>query len=110
MEAVIQLDGGTPGFECKDSVERKLLSSVCHDYGSLLTARFYRELMGDDKYRNNNLRKLANNLIWLELTHLHPHAARKVPFCGRLYSLKTVCCSIVSKAITKKLKAMTAGE
>ena len=99
MEAVRQMDGCSPAFELKESVERRLLSSVCHDYGTNLTAKFFRELTTDERSKRI-LRKSASDLLWSYFVNLHPHGARKVSIGGQVLSLKAVCSAMVSKAIT----------
>ena len=87
----------------KDSVERRLLASVCYEYGCSLTNRFHLAEMNNGMFKND-LRKRANQLFWSHLSNLHAYADVRLSFGGRTLSLKSVCCSMVSMAISNKCK------
>ena len=107
LAALRATQGDSPAFDDKQSVVRRLLSSVCHDYGSMLTARFARQMTANDNCKRT-LRKYANNLIWNYLENLHAYGARKVPHGHQLLSLKAVCTALISRAITNRLSTLDA--
>ena len=98
------MHGDASVFNDKDSVERRLLASVCYEFGATLTARFHLANSSGNRQFKNNIRKLANRLFWSHLENLHAHSQMKLSFGGRTLSLKTVCLSMVSMAISNKCK------
>ena len=103
MLAVKRLGGGSaPALDVKDSVERRLLSSLCYDFGTALAARFRLDAGRGENARL--VRKLAHKLFWSHLDNFHVLQNLKLSFGGRALTLKSVCSTQVSRAIWEKTK------
>ena len=80
-------------FLDKNSVERKLISSLCYDFGKELPIN-----MLDTKERKKSTKRLFC-LLWNEMPNLQPFALLSIPHKGREASLKVACYDLVSSAI-----------
>ena len=94
----------------KDSMERRLVASLCYDLGVKLTQKFRLATVNQnpaDHRKKDQLRKLAQKSFWEYLTNLHPFADVPMSMGGRNVSFKAACCAMVSMAIANKCKKST---
>ena len=108
MHAVKQWNGDAAAFGNKQSTERRLLASLCYDYGISLASHFClvntnRNKFTQDGVKADVFRKSAFDLLWSTLTNLHAHAARKLVHGGQTRTLKSLASAIVSTAVSRKL-------
>ena len=103
MEEVRQLFCDASVFDVKDSLERRLLSSLCYEYGNHLFKRFpldTRDQSYAAKLLKTRFRKLAHQLFWFHLRNLHPMQEEKVSYGDRQITLKALCCALVTTAFS----------
>ena len=74
----------------KLSVERKLISSLCYDFGKEFPI---------DCLVNHASKKRLFDLLWDEMPNLHQFALMLVPHKNRQVSFKAACYDIVSSTI-----------
>ena len=104
MVRELQFDAST--VNAKDSVERRLLSSVCYEFGTSLTAKFHlAKYLPSNRVLKDKIRKFAHVLFWFHLDNLHGYSDMKTSFGGRSLGLKAVCLAMVSMAISNKCKS-----
>ena len=92
----------------KESVERRLISSLCYDFGSQLAQKFNLEGISRGApavvhLAKLHLRKLAYKSFWEHLSNLPPYSNVTIRMCTRELRLKVAICQMISKAITKYL-------
>lgn len=106
LEALRQMIVDSAALNDKESVERRLLASLSHDYGTSLVTRFpFIDNRGKemrDKHRTDAFRKSAYNLLWSCLESFHSYSTMKLNLFGNTRTLKSLCFSLVSTAIAKK--------
>ena len=110
MEAMRNWAGDSVAFLDKESVDRRILSSLCYEYGSGLSSRFdltanYR--YGEDidtRIKIDFLRKSAASLFWTHLPSLHALSTMKVKDGTCTRTLRSLCTHSISKVISAKLK------
>ena len=109
LEAVRQFsfDDGIGALNINESPERRLLASLCYDFGRGVASRFFL-LHNIDHKSENVIRKAAHGLLWSALWNLQPYAALKVEFGSRSLKLRSACFNMVSLAISNTRKT-TAG-
>ena len=91
-------------FHDKDSVERRLLSSLCYEYGNGLYKRFpfdSTDKSSATKFLKTRFRKLAHQLFWFQLKNLHHLQDAKVFYGDRQIGLKAICCAWITNAFSK---------
>ena len=111
LEAVRELHVDASAINARDSLERRLLSSVCYEFGTSLVSRFHlAKYLPSNRILKDKIRKAAHILFWSHLENLHVHADMKTSFGGRSLSLKAVCSSLVSMAISNKCKLGRQGD
>ena len=74
----------------KNTVERKLLNSLCYEFGKKFPPHFLAEASS---------KKRLFYLLWNEMPNLHPFEQLVVPHKNRQVSLKAACFDIVSSNI-----------
>lgn len=89
IEALKKVTDGESLLE-RSSVERKLISSLCYDFGKEFPLDFL---------VNNSSKKRLFCLLWNEMPNLHPFALMLVPHKNRQVSFKAACYDIVSSTI-----------
>ena len=111
MEAMRNWSGDAAAFLDKESVDRRILSSLCYEYGSGLTTRFdltanHRFYAQDSEWRTkiDFLRKSAASLFWSHLPSLHALSTMKVKDGACSRTLRSLCTHSISKVISAKLK------
>ena len=108
MSAMRQWSGDASAFIAKDSVERRILASLCSDYGMCLAQFCLVGCRSDDDVETQNktdgLRKYASHLFWAHLENLHPFSDMKLLQGSRNRSFKAICVHYISTAISRWLK------
>ena len=97
IEALKKVDNGDCFLE-KNTVERKLISSLCYDFGKEFPHQFL---------ASNSSKKRLFCLLWNELPNLHPYKMMTIPHKNRQVSFKAACYDIVSSTIAnfKRLRS-----
>ena len=97
LMAVQGLSGASIVEAEKDSFERKLISSLCYDYGMRVAPIFVSDTV--DKALETHLRRIAYNLLWSKLNNLHGCAREKIKTGKASKTLQAACFWFVSSAI-----------
>ena len=77
-------------FTEKNCVERKLINSLCYDFGKEFPSQFL---------AMKSAKKRLFLLLWNQLPNLHPFEQLVVPHKNRSVSLKAACFDVVSSNI-----------
>ena len=109
LEAVRQFSfndsvDGAAVLNVSESAERRLLASLCYDFGCGVATRFFLSGVVIDDVSKNLLRKAAKQLLWSVLENLHPFSALELQYSSRTVTLKYGCFYMISTAIGKTCK------
>ena len=107
LEAVRGLTGNELRFDVTESVERRLLASLCYEYGAHLASRFFLPTSLDvisDPVAKKATRQMAHRTLWSRLPNLHRYARQKLPFGSSILTLKAACFNMVSLGVSNKCK------
>ena len=104
MEAVRLWTGVAAAFHTKDSIMRRLLASVCYEFGTGLATRFQLARWEEAEIRNKEakFRRSASDLFWSRLQNLHSFPG-KFPLGSRTRTLRSICGIHISNAISQKI-------
>ena len=109
LEAVRQFSfddsiGGVTVLNISESAERRLLASLCYDFGRDVASRFFLPgIVIDDVYKNL-MRKAGNQLLLSALENLQPFPDLELWFGRKTRTLKNGCCYMISTAISHACK------
>ena len=94
IEALKNVQDGQ-NFTDKNSVERKLINSLCYDFAKQFPAEFLVQ---------KSAKKRLFSMLWNQMSNLHPFEQLIVPHKNRQVSLKTACFDIFTSNVTNFLR------
>ena len=112
LEAVRQFSfddsvDGAAVLRVNGSTERRLLASLCYDFGRGIAIRFFLSGIIVHDVSKNLLRKAANQLLWSAVENLQPFSDLKLQFGSKTKTLKSGCFNMISMAISNACKRST---